>query len=735
MSVNGMDFDIHNKKQILNSNENLDEYQLAEVKLGAERGLDVLCYAKPEYMAIQMRQIRLGLENGLDVSVYAKPEYDWFQMEEIRLGMEEGVDYELYAKPSIDYKRMRQLRIGLRDGIDLSSFVKLDAGILEELRKAIKSKVSITEYIKEGYVVEQLTEIRIALEKKLDIRPYINTEYRGASIREIALGLEADVAVERYANTEYQWQQMREIRLGMEARVDVDQYSNELYSWQQMRELRLGLEEGLEIEGYKKFLYTATVMEQMRKNLLLEEARGIADQKIQQQLLKDEITIFISKDEMEACIEVSGKSDITAKDILQKLKQSGISQGILQNEVESIITEKRFGQTIVIARGKTPEAGKDGWYEFFFDTNPCRKPNILEDGTADFSDVKWFELVEKNQKIAYYHSAEYGISGYTVTGKFLKAKKGHEKSVLRGHGFHVLEDKKTYISLLDGRIICDEEGYLEVSRVCALDAVNRATGNISFDGTIYIHGNVGSGVTISATENIIVDGFVEAAVLRSGGEIFLRRGANGGGNGIIEAKENVVGQFFEDVQIIAGGDIIISQYCMNCNLFAQGTISLMANKGLLLGGMARALKGISAYIVGNKMGLRTVLHVGIDQQTVNGYQKILNEIENVNRELKILQHSQNDFQNKYAPEVRNTMEIYLKIEDAIYTKNLQLDQLIKEKEALEEYMEEMRKAKVVVSGILYEGTEVAIGSVKWKAFDVKDVVLRCVNDKVIVESN
>ena len=32
----------------------------------------------------QMREICLGLEKGLDVSEYAKPEYDWMQMEEIR---------------------------------------------------------------------------------------------------------------------------------------------------------------------------------------------------------------------------------------------------------------------------------------------------------------------------------------------------------------------------------------------------------------------------------------------------------------------------------------------------------------------------------------------------------------------------------------------------------------------------------------------------------------------------
>ncbi len=714
---------------------NLTEDQKLEIQAGAEKGIDVSCYAKPEYLAIQMRQVRLGLEAGLDVSVYNKPEYDWFQMEEIRLGMEAGIPYEVYAKPEIDYMRMRQLRKAYMAGIDLSMFIKFNAGILEQLRKAIKAKISIVDFIRDGYVVEQLIEIRHAVERNLDIRPYISKEHRGASIREIWLGLEAGLPVMVYANLEYSWQQMRELRLGMEARVDVSRYSNSLYSWQQMRELRLGLEEGLEVERYKKFIYNAADMEQRRKQLILEEAAGIIDGTDKKEIVDEYIRVFVSRDEMEACIEVSGKGVITEKDILNKLKKSGICQGILGDVVKELVREKKFGQTIVIAKGKTTQPGKDGWYEFFFDANPQRAPKILEDGSADFKDVKWFELVEKGQKLAYYHSAEYGVAGFTVTGKLLRAKKGREKNVLKGQGFTVLQDGKTYVSMIDGKIYYDGESRLDVSRVCTVDEVNLATGNISFDGTIYVKGNVGSGVVINATENVIVDGYVEAAMIKSGGEVFLRKGINGSGNGkgMIEAKNNVVGQFFEDVRIVAGGDIV-GQYCMNCILYSEGRISLKGTKGLLLGGTARAARGISAHTIGNQYGLWTVLNVGIDQEIVNLQQKLEKDIENVYRELAILNHSKMEFQNKYLPEIRNTMEIYLKIEDAIYTKDLQIKTLHEEKDHLDKLMEEMKGAKVEVTGTLYEGTDITVDNIRWKAFSIKAVTIRCANGKIIVDS-
>ncbi len=719
----------------LTTYENLNEYQSMEVQAGLEQGVDVSLYAKPEYLAIQMRQLRLGLEAGLDISEFSNPEYDWFQMEEIRLGMQAGIDYKLYAKPTVDYQRMRQIRKGLEDGIDLSSFIKLQAGILEELREALLAKVSIVEYIKEGYDVEQLTQIRKALVQGIDLRPYITTEFRGVSIREIRRGLEEGLSVTVYASLDYNWRQMREIRKGMETRVDISQYSNYLFTWKQMREIRLGLEDRLDVERYRKFIYTAADMKQIRKEMLLEEAREIVarEREAEQQIIDEKVSIFVSKDEMEACIQISGDIELTEEDILKKLKQSGISRGILTDRVARFVREKKQGQTVVIARGQEPKAGEDGWYEFFFDTNPSRSPHILEDGSADFRDVKWFELVSENQKVAYYHSAGFGVAGYTVTGKFLKPKKGREKSILRGNGFRMENDGKTYISLLDGKIVYDGGSHMEISRVCLMEDVTLATGDINFDGTVYVKGNIGTGVYVTATENVYVDGYVEAAAIQSGGEIFLRKGVNGNTSGLIEAKQNVVGQFFEEVKIVAGGDII-GQYCLNCDLSAEGSIVLQGKKGLLLGGKAKAAKGISAHCIGNRTGLKTVLSVGINQETVALQQRILQEIENINRELTILKHTQKEFQRKYTAEVRNTMAIYLKIENAIYTKNLQMKYWSEKQEQLEKHIQETKGAKIEVAGVLYEGTDVTIDNVKWKSFSVKDISLRCVNGRVVVES-
>ncbi len=716
-------------------NIEFDEDQRSEIQAGLAEGVNVTVYAKPEFLAIQMRQIRFGLQDNLDVSVYALPEYDWFQMEEIRLGMKDGLNYSLYAKPEIDYRKMRQVRLGLKDGIDISMFLQLDAETLKELREAVAARVSIIDYVREGYRVEQLGQIRKALVMDIDIRPYIKPEMNGSAIQEIRLGLEEKLPVEIYAGMDYNWRQMREIRLGLEAGLDVAEYSNSLYDWKQMREIRMGLEAGLDVSRYKSFVYTAQDMERIRNSMLLAEAENVIHG-MTQTIETKYATVFISKDEMEACIEVNLDQNVTvsAWDIEAILKSHGVCQGIMKDRIMELVEEKQYRQTIVVAMGKEAQKGEDGWYEFFFNTKPTRKPKVLPDGSVDFRTIEWYEMVEAGQKIAYYHPAQFGRPGYTVTGKFLKSHKGKEQLVLSGRNFDVLPDKRTFVAAIGGKIDMIEENRIEISRACIYEEVNMATGNVNFDGSVYVRGNVSKGSAIYATENVVICGYVEGAIIQCGGDICLRQGVNGAGIGVIEAGGSVMGQFFESTRVIARGDMS-AYYCLNCEVWIEGSLSIFGKKGMLAGGSVRAARGITSYTVGNKAKIATVLNVGVDSKILNELWQLEGKIEGVNKELAILTRSYMDFKKKYAPEIRNTMQLYLKIEDAIYTKELQRKELTAQKDAMEETMHEMMGAKIIVGGVLHEGTEVIIDNVRWKSFDVQDVAIRCHNKKILVESN
>lgn len=713
-------------------NEQFDSDQWEEINLGREAGIDVSCYARKEFMAIQMHQIRLGLEKGLDVRKYARPEYDWFQMEEVRKGLERGVDIGTYASPAIPYDKMRQVRKGLAEGIDLSVFLHWDAKVLRQLRKAYQSKVNIVEYVKEGYESEQLEAIRLALEKGLDIQKYLVKEFRGIAITEICRGLERGLDVNAYAAIDYSWQQMREIRLGLEKRIDITLYANKLYSWQQMREIRLGLEMGLDTKKYRSLMYTAADMNRIRMSMIadLEGTELEADEATVQ---VGDFLITITGNEMEAYLEVTGgeEKQYAYSEVVQALHQAGVKMGIMEEEITMLSAGKRYPRPALVAKGTEPGRGTDGWYEYFFDTEVEKKIKQSGDQSVDYESIDWLQMVEAGQRVAYYHEAQEGSPGITVTGKLKKARKGTEQKVLSGKGFLLLPDQKSYVATGGGTIKLTGES-MEISPVYVLENVTADNGAVDVNGCIYVKGNVGKGAKITASEDIVVDGIVEGAVIQCGGTALLKRGANGMGVGMVKAGKNIGGKFFDSVQLISGNDIFTNG-SQDCEMTAERKIIVSGNNSVVSGGVLQAVKGILACHVG--YGAGTQIKIGVNDVVLHQKAVIEKKIEEINKELSILGNAYLKFQRKYPAEIRNSMRDYLKIENAIYTKEMQQEKLYEKKQEIEEEIKMQEGAKAIIRGNLYEGSVIEIDKLRWAAMTISNVTVKREGERIMVEHN
>lgn len=716
--------------------------QMEEMRKGAEAGLDVKIYAKKEFLAIQMQQIRLGLMKKLPVEVYAKTEYDWFQMEEIRKGLEAGLDISIYASPDVSYDRMQQIRLGLAEGINLASYKRLDAGVLKQMRLALMNHVNIVPYIVSGYDAEQLEAIREALEKEIDITPWVQKEYRGIALREIFQGLENGVDVAVYAKIEYNWQQMREIRKGLEHMVDTDRYKSVFYSYKQMREIRRGLEDGLDVSYFQSPMYTALEMKK-RRIFMKKYPAAVLTENIEKPVpvqgtgkvgsASKRYEITISENEMEAYIMVHGSAEEFDRiDIVKILQEKGICYGIRYDVIEEVVSGNSQRKPLLIAGGQIRVDGKDGWYEFFFRTQVARTPKQLEGGNVDYRNVEWFETVEKGQKLALYHNSEPGVNGITVTGKVLPAKSGKEKNILIGKGFKRLPDGKTYISEMQG-IVTIQDNRLNVSELLVMDEVNMTTGNVEYSGNVLIEGNVSSGSKIRAGKDVIVKGYVEASQIISGGTVFLQKGMNGSGNGTVVAAGDVIGYFFERSEVYAGGDIQ-GNYFFNSVLSARGKVKASGKKGTIAGGSTFAEDGLHANSVGNTAGLSTYVRIGRLDRIKQEEDKLNETIRAVNQELFALQNAHREFQTKYPAEIRNTMEIYLKIESAIYTKEKQMEELLRQKSALVEEIKKSGNVTATVEGQIYEGVMFEIDGAHWNAKNVKNVTLRKTENRIAIFS-
>ena len=94
-----------------------------------------------------------------------------------------------------------------------------------------------------------------------------------------------------------------------------------------------------------------------------------------------------------------------------------------------------YNAELLVAQGKKPVDGTDGYYEYKFDTNFDGKPKLLPDGSVDYWSVHSIESVTAGQVIAVYHPAVSGEDGMSVKGRLVPAKHGREQMPLKGQGF------------------------------------------------------------------------------------------------------------------------------------------------------------------------------------------------------------------------------------------------------------------------------------------------------------
>lgn len=81
------------------------------MKLMNNMSIDALIrmYEQQDFDDFQLNEIRVGLEQGVNVSVYENHQYHWGQMQMIRKGLERNLDISKYADPRVPLNDMIQM--------------------------------------------------------------------------------------------------------------------------------------------------------------------------------------------------------------------------------------------------------------------------------------------------------------------------------------------------------------------------------------------------------------------------------------------------------------------------------------------------------------------------------------------------------------------------------------------------------------------------------------------------
>ena len=320
------------------------------------------------------------------------------------------------------------------------------------------------------------------------------------------------------------------------------------------------------------------------------------------------------------------------KQIYIAIERAGISYGVNDAVIDAFIHQGVTGKAVVFAKGRQAVRGSSArliWHE-----NSRSEPMSLDitkrlEETNQALDI--FQLVERNQHILTKVPAQDGEVGINVFGEAV-SHYGIDVSLPSGmntyaskDGLSLLAEQNGVATVMNGKI-----SVMDIHHVNG--SVGPHTGNIQYDGSVFIAGDILSGFKVEALGDIYISGSIMGAeVFSRSGNVIIKKGINGEGSAQVLAGGRVSAEFIQDATIGAKSDVKVDRYIVNSAVTAGRYIFATKNEGLVSGGTLFANKKIEIGTAGSTAHPATDLKVGYtlpERISLSRYQQGENQRQN-----------------------------------------------------------------------------------------------------------
>ena len=432
------------------------------------------------------------------------------------------------------------------------------------------------------------------------------------------------------------------------------------------------------------------------------------------------IGVEVSKDEMKGCIVVSPPTGSGSEASEEMIKRALMSQGVVeacfnQERISEFVDNPLYNEPFEVATALLPVDGHDAYISYNFETDPKKlKAKVSETGQINYKELNQIQNVIADQPLAQKIPAERGRGGKTLFGRYLEAKNGKDIQIQLGANVHLDRDGVTIKADIDGEVML-VNGKVTVEPIKYLDAVNVKTGDIKFVGTVVIKGSVEEGYKVEAT-NIEVNGIVDKSRLEATGNIIVRQGIFGKGEGYIKAGKSLWAKFINDTTVEVEENVIVYDSIVNSNVTAMKNIIVRGKKAQIIGGHLLATEEICAKKVGSPGGgTETILEVGIDPRAKKRLEELqtmqaksTKEYENCDLDIQTLEQ-----QKKLRKKLPQEKEEKLKtLKERCNQISADLNEMTKEINSIQAHLRELKAVgKVKVESNVYAGVKVYVRDV------------------------
>lgn len=432
--------------------------------------------------------------------------------------------------------------------------------------------------------------------------------------------------------------------------------------------------------------------------------------------IDSEATIEILNN-MEATLKITKPNkgrELNLERILELATEKGINYGLRKKAIQTVLDEKIYDRKFILAKGKEVKNGVDAYINYTFkntkeSTSDSEKNESVK--SIDFKELNLFQNVSKDEILAQKIPMQFGEDGIDIYGNPVLAKEPKDIQLTAGKNTYITEDGLHLKSEIDGQLVQKGKN-LSVEPVLVIPGnVDYATGNVDFLGSVIVKGNVISGFSIKAGEDIFVEGLVEDCSLIANGSITVNNGILGNEEFLhtIYAKAGLKAQFIQHMRIKTDGTVEVSKHILHSIVEAGDKVIVTSGTGKIIGGEVKAQRGIECNIAGGPFETPTKL-------TLDVYSEVVKEETELNKEMLVLEENKfkvekllkdvEPFKENLNDDMKQKIDEALKQLAAINNRYVQLQE---ERNFIEEQRHTIKEHQIKVLNKVYAGVVVKIG--------------------------
>ena len=437
----------------------------------------------------------------------------------------------------------------------------------------------------------------------------------------------------------------------------------------------------------------------------------------------DAEVIIDIKDDMHAYMTFEperGGKPVNLEMVKKALAAKGIRNGFLLDEIRVAIVT-READNLLIAKANPAINGRDAQFVCVLSEIKIRTPRIAEIANVNYRDIGDITVVERGDVIMRRIPATQGLPSKNIFGRTLKPVDGVNtpySKKLKGV-VPSKEDPDILIANETGQPVIVKNG-ISIENTMSIKKVDLSTGNIVFEGSVIVIGDVASGMLVRARGDITVKGMVENATLDAGGNILIRGAVIGHGgdkksedeSANLRANGSITAKFTENANLKSNDNIYIQDWSLKSNMSSINEIVVgnkNSTKGQIIGG--KVISGILVKVMnlGSTAGVKTYIEVGNEADLKQSLEALSGKcfkqeqlLKEIHKNIAALKNNPTNQAEQMLDEARST---YAAVEKSISALRLEQEHLKLEKTRT-------KNASIVIEKNIYAGATVVVAGKK-----------------------